>query len=264
MSRPSPRGILPPAHEDRRAPRGAAVALQGFIALMALAFAVSAAIMAVRAIGAPGTLGPDAAAGQETRSALLIHVVQALTGLILCLLPSWLDRHTRLRLPLITRALFVVFLMMALLIGSVWNNYDLIPHWDKVQHAYSATLLTLLGAGLMLTHEPTGKGGLPRARALRGAVAGLCFAETIGVFWEFFEFSVDSLLDLNSQRFAAPDGTPLIGQAALYDTMGDLLTNTLGAVAMALILYLLMRRNADWLGRLIPRITPRREGAADA
>ncbi len=42
---------------------------------------------------------------------------------------------------------------------------------------------------------------------------------------------------MNLQRFAASDGTLFVGRAALMDTMGDLLTNTIGAALMGLFAW---------------------------
>ena len=58
---------------------------------------------------------------------------------------------------------------------------------------------------------------------------GFAFAGLCGIFWEFWEFICDSVGGMNLQRYATLDGTPFIGREALMDTMGDLLTNTIGA-----------------------------------
>ena len=66
---------------------------------------------------------------------------------------------------------------------------------------------------------------------------GFAFAGLCGVFWEFWEFLCDQFLGMNLQRFAASDGTLFVGRAALMDTMGDLLTNTIGAALMGLFAW---------------------------
>ena len=54
------------------------------------------------------------------------------------------------------------------------------------------------------------------------ALFSFCFAVTLGVVWEFYEYTFDGLLGLNMQKFALENGTLLIGRAALADTMMDM------------------------------------------
>jgi hypothetical protein len=57
----------------------------------------------------------------------------------------------------------------------------------------------------------------------------------IGTLWEIYEFSFDSILGLNMQKARLEDGTPLVGGAALGDTMKDLIIDALAALAVAVI-----------------------------
>ncbi|MDI9498858.1 MAG: hypothetical protein QM270_10310 [Bacillota bacterium] len=218
-----------------------------------LFFTASAIAITVLLLQAPVTPPPGVHPAPKTRGAYTIHLAQALAGIILTPLAGLLDRRSRLAIPPLPRSLFAIFLLCALGLGSAWSLCEVIAGWDKLLHASSAALLTLLGAGLLHSRLPNGKTDIGRT-----TTAGFCFAGTAGVFWEFFEFLVDSLLGLNSQRFRAPDGTALCGQAALLDTMGDLLTNTLGALGMALILTLLFRHDSRRIDSLLPGIRPAR------
>ena len=71
----------------------------------------------------------------------------------------------------------------------------------------------------------------------------LCFAVTVGVLWEIYEFSFDGLLGLNMQKFRLEDGTQLIGRAALQDTMKDLIVDVVGAATVVAWGYLHSKRN---------------------
>src|SRR5699024_1487578 len=105
-------------------------------------------------------------------------------------------------------------------------------------------VLTALGyglIGLLLKDAPIAKTS-PWLFLLFGfAFAGLC-----GVFWEFWEFLCDQFLGMNLQRFAASDGTLFVGRAALMDTMGDLFTNTIGALVMGIFAWSQGRNNRDY------------------
>lgn len=65
-------------------------------------------------------------------------------------------------------------------------------------------------------------------------------AISLGTLWEIFEFLVDLIIPgSNMQRFQdIPTGEYLIGQKALFDTMIDLIVDTLGAILGGSILYM--------------------------
>lgn len=52
------------------------------------------------------------------------------------------------------------------------------------------------------------------------ALFTFCFALTLDVLWEIYEFTVDALFQTNMQKYALEGGEALTGQAALQDTMG--------------------------------------------
>ena len=79
------------------------------------------------------------------------------------------------------------------------------------------------------------------------AAAAVCFSICVGVFWEIYEFSCDSLLGLNMQKCFLEDGTALMGQAGLFDTMKDLLLDTFGALVAAVSSFLSLKHKKRWL-----------------
>jgi uncharacterized membrane protein YjdF len=83
------------------------------------------------------------------------------------------------------------------------------------------------------------------------AMFAFCFAVTLGVVWEIYEFAMDYYLGTNMQRFVQIEtGEMFIGQAALTDTMKDLIVDSIGAFVVSLIGYLSLKRDKDWLERL--------------
>ena len=66
------------------------------------------------------------------------------------------------------------------------------------------------------------------------ALFTLCFALALDVLWEIYEFTVDALFQTNMQKYALEGGEALTGQAALQDTMGDLIVDFIGALGVAI------------------------------
>ena len=81
-------------------------------------------------------------------------------------------------------------------------------------------------------------------------VFAFCFAVTLGVFWEIYEFTFDGILRLNMQKFMLENGTQLIGRAALLDTMKDLIVDCLGAFIMSFVGYLSLRYKTGFIEKL--------------
>lgn len=187
-------------------------------------------------------------------SGKLVALGQATAGIVLSLVPAALTRWTPYRIPAGLNALIALFLLMALNLGSIYNAYDAFPQWDTFQHAYSAMVIVLIGLGLFRVAVPWSGSRAPEPYpAGIAAVLSFSFAGLTGVCWEIYEWTVDGILPLqNSQRFLTTDKVPLVGRAALADTMEDLITNTLGALVMACVLYVALRRGARWLDLLVP------------
>ena len=82
-----------------------------------------------------------------------------------------------------------------------------------------------------------------------------CFALAIGAVWEIYEFSLDGLMGFNMQKHTLADGTPLVGHAALSDTMKDIIIDALGALAASIIGYVSLKKNKKWL---IPKLTDKK------
>ncbi|HBD64559.1 MAG TPA: hypothetical protein DC038_09010 [Clostridiales bacterium] len=69
------------------------------------------------------------------------------------------------------------------------------------------------------------------------ALFAFCFALASGAVWEIYEFLADCVLGTNMQKFMLGDGTVLVGQAALRDTMTDLIVDALSSLTVTVIGY---------------------------
>lgn len=170
-------------------------------------------------------------------------IVQVASGLIIASLPSIIERLTHRQLPDVLVALYQIFILMAILLGTGMQAYS-ISYWDKIEHIFSAGILA--GTGFMIFAGLTPEDNLAKTSPALIALFAAAFGISIGVFWEFYEFTGDSLLGMNMQRFMA-HGHDLVGQAALYDTMGDLLMDVLGSALLGVYGFFAIRKNYRWL-----------------
>lgn len=107
----------------------------------------------------------------------------------------------------------------------------------RVLHALSGAMLGALGFSV-LTFLNKAEGIPVSMSPAFAALFTFCFALALDVLWEIYEFTVDALFQTNMQKYALEGGEALAGQAALQDTMGDLIVDFIGALAIAIAGYL--------------------------
>lgn len=166
----------------------------------------------------------------------LLMLVQCLLGLLVMVLPSFLEKRFKIVVPNAIVILYYIFLYCAIYLGEVRNFYYVIPHWDTVLHAFSGAMLGAVGFILVDFFNKD-----VRIRVSLSpffvAMFAFCFALAAGAVWEIYEFSFDALLGLNMQKHTTEAGVALIGHEALVDTMKDIVVDALAALAVAVIGY---------------------------
>lgn len=170
------------------------------------------------------------------KSDYVLMLLQCILGIIAMNLPSFLYKKFHVTIPSNTIIAYLIFLYAAIVLGEVRSFYYRFEHWDTVLHAFSAGMLGSLGFDVVnfLNKSDTVKLQLSPFFV---ALFAFCFAISIGVLWEIYEFSFDGILGLNMQKFRLEDGTDLIGRLALQDTMDDLIIDCIGALVTSIIGY---------------------------
>ncbi len=115
----------------------------------------------------------------------------------------------------------IVILVLAILFGVRLGLYDTVPYLDKVFHLLGGATL----AAFALSWFEKDLDRIPRGIAILFAVG---IATIIGIFWEVGEASSGTL---------AKDVFPLFYKyfhgGGLWDTLGDLVVDVVGALALA-------------------------------
>ena len=180
--------------------------------------------------------------------------------LLLLLAPAFVQVRFRIELPSALEVIVLVFVFAAEILGEISSFYEIFPFWDTVLHTMNGFLAAAIGFSLvdLLNRSDRVKFELS---PLYLAIVSFCFSMTIGVVWEFFEFSMDMLFGFDMQKDAvvhsissvmldpahanhaihinditqvAVNGRDLgLGgylDIGLIDTMEDLIVNFIGAV----------------------------------
>lgn len=172
----------------------------------------------------------------KVKSDYVLMLLQCFLGIIVMFIPSLIERKMYIDIPNKMEVMYFVFLYCAIYLGEVRNFYYLIPYWDMILHAFSGAMLGALGFSLVSYFNDM-KILETHLSPFFVALFAFCFALAAGTVWEIYEFSVDVLLGTNMQKYITVEGVQLVGQAALWDTMWDLIVDALSSLTVTVIGY---------------------------
>ncbi len=183
------------------------------------------------------------------KSDYALMLSQCILGVVAMLLPGMLEHKLKIEIPSNMLILYTIFLYFAIYLGEVKSFYYNVSNWDNILHTFSGAMLGALGFSIVTLLNKTERVPMNLSPVFV-ALFSFCFAVTLGVVWEFYEFTFDGLLGLNMQKFALEDGTQLIGRTALTDTMIDLFVDSVGALIISIIGYVSLKYNKGWIEKL--------------
>ena len=205
--------------------------------------------------------------------------------LILFMVPQFLDKKLSVTLPVGLETVILIFIFSAEILGEINAFYVKIPIWDSILHTTNGFLMAAIGFALIDLFNRSEKFSIKMSPYFVAFFA-FCFSMTVGVLWEFFEFSMDQFFGLDMQKdwiVTAINSVKLNPTGAnvpihvdvqsvvingeqwnlggyldigLIDTMKDLIVNFIGAVVFSIIgiLYLKNRERGKLAASLIPQV----------
>jgi len=187
---------------------------------------------------------------ERIKSDYVLMLAQCVLGILAIKLPYFLKEKIDLKIPSIMLLFYVLFLYAAIYLGEVRNFYYAVPHWDTILHTFSGGMLGAIGFSFITILNDTEKIPLNLSPAFV-ACFSFCFALALGAIWEIYEFTADSVLQTNMQKFATEEGILLIGRNALSDTMKDLIVDGIGAAVISSIGYVSLKYKKGWIEKLL-------------
>lgn len=218
------------------------------------------------------------------------NVFLCLLTLVLFLMPTILERQLKIDFPDTLEIIIMLFIFSAEILGEIRSFYVTYPYWDTMLHTLNGFLCAAIGLSLVDLFDRSECFSLELSPVFMSIVA-FCFSMTIGVLWEFFEFSMEQLLLFDMQKdtvvttissvtldptksnvavvlrnisdvIVVADGQQIplgVGgylDIGLKDTMADLFVNFIGAVVFSVIgyFYVKNRGNGAFARSFIPQI----------
>lgn len=209
-------------------------------------------------------------------------------SLFLFTLPTFIKDKFKIELPNTLEAIIYIFIFAAEILGEINNFYIIIPYWDTILHTLNGFLCAAVGFSLIdLLNNNSKRISLSPVYV---TLVAFCFSMTIGVCWEFFEYSADIIVktdmqkdtivtsissvklnenkenkaivikDIINTQINTRDGNTYIIEngyldIGINDTMKDLFVNLIGAVAFSVIgyTYLKVRDKNSFVSNFIPQ-----------
>lgn len=121
-----------------------------------------------------------------------------LLSLILFIAPFFIQNKFKIDLPNTLEVIILLFIFSAEILGEINNFYGVIPFWDTLLHTLNGFLAAGVGFALFdLLNKNTKSVNLS---PIFLSIVAFCFSMTIGILWEFFEFSFDRYLKTDMQK----------------------------------------------------------------
>lgn len=196
--------------------------------------------------------------------------------LVLFLLPSLFEQLLKIEIPPVFQIIIYLFIFVAEILGEVNKYYTAIPGWDTMLHTINGFLCAAIGFSLFNILNRGSKS--MQLSPFYLSLVAFCFSMTVGVVWEFIEFTADQMFFLDMQKdfvvssFASvtldesntqipvriseitktiietKNGDPVVIEGGyldigIIDTMKDLMVNFIGAIVFSVIGYFYEARN---------------------
>ena len=118
--------------------------------------------------------------------------------LIQFLIPYFITKKLKIELPSIFEIIILLFIFSSEVLGEIQNFYGVFKHFDTVLHTLNGFLCAAVGFSLIdLCNNNSEKFNLS---PLYLTIVAFCFSMTIGVLWEFLEYSIDKVMLSDMQK----------------------------------------------------------------
>ena len=213
-----------------------------------------------------------------------------LLSLFLFTIPDFIENKLKIELPGVLESIIYLFIFSAEILGEISNFYGLIPLWDTMLHTLNGFICA--GIGLSLVELLNDRSVNINLSPFYITLVAFCFSMTIGVLWEFVEYSADRFLHWDMQKDTIVDTISTVKlndndknevmiikninktiivldnneeivvdggylDIGLYDTMKDLLVNLIGALVFSLFGYFYLinkdKNEKTFVKNFIPR-----------
>lgn len=220
------------------------------------------------------------------------NVFTCILVLISFLLPAAIDKKFKIKLPDILEISLVLFVFAAEILGEINAFYLNLNNFDTLLHTINGFIMGGVGFSVINILNKSSDQYFSLA-PIYVVVASFCFSMTIGVLWEFCEYTNDQLMKADGQKDTivtqmssvlfneegknipinkkiysvivnGEDWTKKYGgyiDMGLIDTMKDLFVNLIGAVTFSIFGWFYLRGKNKFAENFIPEYKKTQENS---
>lgn len=182
---------------------------------------------------------------ESVRADYVFNIGQCCMFLLISFLPDFLKRY-KLDIPDFIYIIFILFCMAHFFLGEILGFFVKVSWWDNLLHTFSGCMIALLSFSLInLLNKTNGKDF--KLNIWFASIFAFALTLAIGALWEIYEFASDMLFESNMQRAYVSTmsgrGEPLVGMAALEDTMNDLILDAVGGLIVCVVCAICVKTN---------------------
>lgn len=115
------------------------------------------------------------------------------------MIPSIVEKKLKIELPSALEIVVLLFIFASEILGEIGEFYHKVPAWDLILHTTNGFLMAAIGIALIDVLNKSPKINLSLSPFFAAFVA-FCFSMTIGVLWEFGEYTADHVLGTDMQK----------------------------------------------------------------
>lgn len=220
-------------------------------------------------------------------------VFYCILTLFLFMIPFFVERKLRVELPTTLEIVVLLFIFAGEILGEIEAFFLKIPGWDLILHTTNGFIMAAIGFALIDVLNRSPRINM-RLSTFFVAFVAFCFSMTIGVLWEFAEYSVDNYFggDMQKDEIVSsigsvtlnPEGknkvvwitdideTVIHGKIkgeentvsikgyldiGLHDTMEDMFVNLVGALVFSFIGAIYLKGRGKGKGQVAGAFIPR-------
>lgn len=126
---------------------------------------------------------------------------------------------------------YLIFMILALEVGSLYNVYHVVWWYDLFTHFLSGIFMSLVGVIILEENKVSFK-----KHKLFYITFIICFSLAIAGIWEICEFSADSLVGSDTQ---------FVKETGVSDTMEDMIIAFVGSILTAIYFYIKRKKSIN-------------------
>lgn len=153
------------------------------------------------------------------------NILVAIAGFVLTFIPSLIFKIIRIEEDKSLSLSILFFIFISLYLGTLHNFYRF-SWWDTMLHTISGIIIGLFAIVLLKKRDSSSH--LEKFDKVFVIIFILSFTALCGVLWEIYEFTADTLFNLDMQ------GVKFTG---VTDTMTDLIADLIGSILSCIYYY---------------------------